>query len=92
MIEELKKTRLTDFTRDEFRVFVKRFFDADAATEAESNAWTLHFNRLVAPNPSGSDLIYYPEDGVEDSPEGVVREVEEYCREHGLPCFKDSEL
>ncbi len=30
---------------------------------------TLH---KITEHPSGSDLIYYPEDGADDSPEGIL--------------------
>lgn len=92
MIDAMKKQSLSEFTRAEFLDFVGRIFRAEAPTEREGNSWTLHFDELVAPNPQGYDLIYRPAEGVEDSPEGVVGEVERYCREHGLPCFKDSEV
>ncbi|HGG8999845.1 TPA: bacteriocin immunity protein, partial [Enterobacter hormaechei subsp. xiangfangensis] len=47
----------------------------------------LEFKRLTE-HPDGSDLIYYPREDREDSPEGVVQEVKEWRRENGKPGFK----
>ena len=92
MTKPLDRTSLKDFTRDEFLEFVTKIFDGEYASEDEDDRMIAHFDRLVEPHPQRNGLIFWPEDGVENSPKGVVREVEKYCREHGLPCFKDSEL
>ena len=90
MTQPTGRKSLQEFTRDEFLDFVTRIFEGDFASEDEDDRMVAQFDRLVEPNPRRNGLIFWPEDGVEDSPEGVVREVEKYCREHGLPCFKDS--
>ena len=48
--------------------------------------------KLVAPHPQGSDLLFWPEEGADDSPEGIVDEVERFCGENGLPGFMDSDF
>lgn len=37
---------------------------------------------------AGSDLIYYPRDDREDSPEGIVKEIKEWRAANGKPGFK----
>lgn len=91
MIEALKKHSISEFTRAEFLDFVDAICRAAAPTEEEGSEWVGHFDKLVAPHPKGADLIFWPEEGADDSPEGVVAEVERYCRANGLPCFRDSE-
>ncbi len=36
-----------------------------------------HFEKATE-HPSGSDLIYYPEDGADDSPVGILKTVKEW--------------
>ncbi len=89
MNDAMTKQSLSEFTRAEFLDFVERISHALAATEEEGNEWVGHFSDVV-PHPAKSDLIFWPEPDADDSPEGIVAEIERYCREHGLPCFKDS--
>ncbi|TOO00601.1 bacteriocin immunity protein, partial [Vibrio parahaemolyticus] len=39
-------------------------------------------------HPDGSDLIYYPENSEDGTPENIVRIVKEWRLSQGLPCFK----
>lgn len=90
MIDALTKNSLSEFRRAEFLDFVRQIFNAEAEEEEEGNRQMRAFSSLV-PHPLKSDLISWPEEGADDTPEGVVAEVERYCRENGLACFKDSE-
>jgi hypothetical protein len=47
----------------------------------------LHFEK-ISEHPAGSDLIYYPESGADNSPEGVTRIVKDWRAAQGLPGFK----
>ncbi len=40
-------------------------------------------------HPAGSDLIYYPEEGADHSPEGITQTVKEWRAANGLPGFKE---
>ncbi len=91
MIETMEKTKLSEFTKAEFAKFVDDISHDRAETEAESDAWVRHFKSLV-PHPAKSDLLFWPEEGADDSPEGIVAEIERYCRENGLPGFRDSDF
>ncbi|MCU1789360.1 bacteriocin immunity protein [Pectobacterium polaris] len=51
---------------------------------------TEHIVKITG-HPEGSDLIFYPPDGREDSPEGIVNEIKRWRKSQGLPLFKDSE-
>ncbi|HDT1601469.1 TPA: bacteriocin immunity protein [Enterobacter sichuanensis] len=79
--------KIEDYTEELFLEFVRKYFYVSDTTEAEDIKNILEFKRLTQ-HPDGSDLIYYPKEGREDSPEGVVQEVKEWRRENGKPGFK----
>lgn len=80
---------INDYTEQEFFEFVRKIFNVDGITEKEDVANVLEFKKLTE-HPDGSDLIYYPPDDREDSPEGVVQAVKEWRKSQNLPLFKDS--
>ncbi|HDC4684276.1 TPA: bacteriocin immunity protein [Enterobacter cloacae] len=79
--------KIEDYTEEKFLEFVRKIFDVSGTTEAEDIKNILEFKRLTE-HPDGSDLIYYPPEDREDSPEGVVQEVKEWRRENGKSGFK----
>ncbi|MGN7742008.1 bacteriocin immunity protein [Pseudomonas sp. 22526] len=79
------KSHLADYTEQEFKALIQAF--EDARTEEERAELVDHFNKIV-PHPAGSDLLFYPEAGEDDSADGVTRTVSSYCRDKGLPGFK----
>lgn len=80
--------QISDYTEEEFLDFVRKIFDVDNTTEAEDIQNILEFKRLTE-HPDGSDLIYYPREYREDSPEGVVQEVKEWRQKNGRSGFKN---
>lgn len=80
--------QISDYTEEEFLDFVRKIFYVDNTTEAEDIQNILEFKRLTE-HPDGSDLIYYPREDREDSPEGVVQEVKEWRQKNGKPGFKN---
>ncbi|QHM73243.1 bacteriocin immunity protein [Mixta intestinalis] len=85
----MSKKTITDYTEQEFLEFVWKIWDSEELTEKEENALIFEFERLTE-HPDGSDLICYPRDDREDSPEGIVQEVKEWRANNGKPGFKDS--
>lgn len=79
------KSHLGDYTEKEFRSLIDSI--DDAGTEEDRGALVEHFNKVV-PHPAGSDLLFYPEDGADDSQNGVVQTIKDYCLSMGLRCFK----
>ncbi|WP_085710842.1 MULTISPECIES: bacteriocin immunity protein [unclassified Pseudomonas] len=79
------KSNLAEYTEQEFKALIEAIDDAD--TEEARGELVEHFNKLV-PHPAGSDLLFYPEDGADDSPEGVVQAIKDYCLAHHLQSFK----
>lgn len=82
----LGKKSLHEFTRAEFLQFVGDI--VNVVDPPNNDLWVEHFIAVV-PHPAGSDLIYWPEPGADDSPAGIVAEIERDCGERGLPCFAD---
>ncbi|WP_025123927.1 MULTISPECIES: bacteriocin immunity protein [unclassified Serratia (in: enterobacteria)] len=78
---------ISDYTEVEFLVLVRKLFNVENTSEAEDTQNLLEFKKL-SEHPDGSDLIYYPRDDREDSPEGVVKEVKEWRAKNGKPGFK----
>ena len=86
MRELPKKTSHTEFTKGEFLEFLSRF--DDPGSEEQNTAEILYF-KSISPHPAGSDLIYWPPEHVKTD-DDIVKEIERYCRDNGLPGFKDS--
>ncbi len=78
---------LSHYTESEFLDFVNKIFFVESTTEKEDIKNILEFKRLTE-HPAGSDLIFYPKEGQEDSPEGIVKEVKEWRQANGKPGFK----
>ncbi|QHM73245.1 bacteriocin immunity protein [Mixta intestinalis] len=85
----MKKKSITDYTEQEFLEFVWKIWDSEQLTEQEENKLVDEFRRLTE-HPDGSNLIFYPRDDREDSPEGIVQELKEWRAKNGKPGFKNS--
>ncbi|MBJ2244196.1 MULTISPECIES: bacteriocin immunity protein [Pseudomonas] len=82
------KTLISEYTETEFLNFVVSLCDSSIRTEEEDIEMVFEFERLTE-HPDGADLIYYPRDDREDSPEGIVKEVKEWRAANGKPGFKE---
>ena len=86
------KSRLEDYTEAEFLLFAREFFDY--SIQLEGDALSMYTGRLVqhfelvTEHPDGSDVIFYPKEGQEDSPEGILKEVKEWRALNNKPGFK----
>ncbi|WP_268799302.1 bacteriocin immunity protein [Pseudomonas huanghezhanensis] len=78
---------ISEYTEKEFLELVSAICDGGGASEEEDVRNVLEFERLTE-HPEGSDLIFYPRDDREDSPQGIVREVKEWRTANGKPGFK----
>lgn len=82
------KNQLSDYTEAQFILFLKELFKEDlSGTDIRADKLLMHFNKIVG-HPSGSDLIYWPEDGADDSPEGITQTIKQWRKANGLPGFK----
>ncbi|CNJ90118.1 Colicin-E2 immunity protein [Yersinia aldovae ATCC 35236] len=70
----MENKNLSDYTEQEFLSFLKDIYYDAYPSEAEHDEAILRFEELIE-HPDGSDLIYYPNDDWEDSPEGILAEI-----------------
>jgi hypothetical protein len=82
-----KKPSISDYTESEFLAFTQDIYECNGSEE-EVEQWVNDFVELVS-HPEGSDLIFYPPDEREDSPEAVIAELKRWYAETGQQCFKD---
>ncbi|NDK99590.1 bacteriocin immunity protein [Photorhabdus bodei] len=82
------KSKLEEYTETEFLELISMIFEGKYSSEAEHDAIVNNIVR-VSEYPAGTDLLYYPEDGIEDSPEGVLKVVKEWRARNGKPGFKE---
>ncbi|MEB0044892.1 MULTISPECIES: bacteriocin immunity protein [unclassified Pseudomonas] len=80
------KANFSDYTESEFVDLLKRIVSSEGS-EKEVDALVFHFEK-ISEHPSGSDLIFYPDDGEDDSPEGITGTVKKWRASKGLPGFK----
>src|SRR5699024_1138715 len=83
---ELKHS-ISDYTEAEFLQLVTTICNADTSSEEELVKLVTHFEEMTE-HPSGSDLIYYPKEGDDDSPSGIVNTVKQWRAANGKSGFK----
>lgn len=88
------KERLEDYTEEEFLNFLREFFHQTSGLEGRQlerywNRCIDHFE-AVTEHPGRSDVIFYPKEGQEDSPEGILKEVREWRALNNKPGFKSA--
>ncbi|MEE4671034.1 bacteriocin immunity protein [Pseudomonas alliivorans] len=89
MTDPLLKNSFSEYTEAEFIELLEELANEDEAeTDDRADLLLLHFEK-ISEHPAGSDLIYYPESGADNSPEGVTQIVKEWRAAQGLPGFKE---
>ena len=86
--------KITDYTELEFLELLNYFSYGRKYLEgAEYERSTIEFVEYfitITEHPAQSDVIFYPREGQEDSPEGILKEVKEWRAQNGKPGFKAS--
>ncbi|MCC8456491.1 bacteriocin immunity protein [Photorhabdus aegyptia] len=80
------KNKLEEYTENEFMELILRII-LDEGTEEEQDTLLEGFIKITE-YPSGSDLIYYPKNGEDDSPEGILKTIKEWRAKNDKPGFK----
>lgn len=80
---------ISDYTEAEFIALLEELAreDKEAENDDRADLLLLHFEK-ISEHPAGSDLIYYPEPGANNTPQGVTQIVKEWRAANGLPGFK----
>ena len=86
------KERLEDYTEVEFLSFLEEFSNQTSGLKGQAledyrDRLLDHFE-LITEHPGRSDVIFYPKEGQEDSPEGILKEVKEWRALNNKPGFK----
>ncbi len=82
------KNSINEYSEDEFLQLLQKICKADTSAESELDALVDHFEDITE-HPDGSDLIYYPDDTADATPDRIVEIVKQWRTSQGLPCFKD---
>lgn len=82
------KNSLSDYTEAQFIRFLQEIRAANENASDEVLGELLEKFRMLTGHPDGSDLIYYPEDGADNSNEGITETVKKWREANGLPGFK----
>ncbi|WP_372438057.1 bacteriocin immunity protein [Pseudomonas chlororaphis subsp. aureofaciens] len=79
---------IADYTETEFVILIHKILAInETGSDKDLGELLMQFRQLTE-HPDGTDLIFYPEDGADDAPEGITKTVEEWRRANGLPEFK----
>ncbi|OCQ53306.1 Colicin-E9 immunity protein [Photorhabdus australis subsp. thailandensis] len=81
------KNKLEDYTEAEFLALLNKIFNGECKTEDEYHSLVKHIE-IITEHPRRNGLIFYPENGVEDSPEGVLKVIKEWRAKSGRSGFK----
>lgn len=83
------KKNFADFTEAEFIQLMQEIRAANQTAPDEILDPLLKQFCEITEHPDGTDLIYYPEDGADNSNEGITQTVKEWRAAQGLPGFKE---
>ncbi|MGE8150347.1 bacteriocin immunity protein [Pseudomonas vancouverensis] len=86
------KEKFEDYTESEFFAFLEGLNKypeklKGRALEDYLDQLVEHFERITE-HPGGSDVIFYPKEGQEDSTEGILKEVKAWRAANNKPGFK----
>ena len=81
------KNKIEDYTELEYNNLISRLFEGNYSSEREHDAIV---DNIVdtSEHPNGTNILYYPEEGVEDSPTGVLEAIKAWRAANGKPGFK----
>lgn len=80
---------ISDYTEAEFISFIQKIRTINKMGSDEELGELLAQFRKLTGHPDGTDLMFYPEPGQDNSAEGVTRTVKEWRAAQGLPGFKE---
>ncbi|MBS0057255.1 bacteriocin immunity protein [Yersinia sp. Marseille-Q3913] len=80
--------KFTEYTENEFLELIKTLFDGGFSSEEELDALVFAIVD-AAEHPDGTDILFYPSNDSEDSPEGILNVIKKWRAENGKPGFKE---
>ncbi|WP_030128063.1 bacteriocin immunity protein [Pseudomonas sp. QTF5] len=82
------QSRFSDYAEEEFIQLMQEIRAANKNVPDEILDPLLKQFCKITGHPDGTDLIYYPEEGADNSNEGITQTVKEWRAAQGLPGFK----
>jgi hypothetical protein len=81
------KDKFEEYTESEYIALIDRLAQGDYSSEKEHDEIV---DNIVSTSehPNGTGILYYPEEGVEDSPAGVLKAIKAWRAANGKPGFK----
>jgi hypothetical protein len=77
---------ISDYTEAEFKRLIESIINCEGDEETQDT--NLEKFIALSEHPDGLDLIYYPENNNDGSPDAVIKEVKEWRAKNGRPGFK----
>ncbi|MCI0912717.1 MULTISPECIES: bacteriocin immunity protein [Pseudomonas] len=84
------KTNYHDYTELEFIEFLKEIYRANTEEPDDVLDPLLEHFSAITEHPSGTDLIYWPENDEQGEPEAVLNIIKTWRAANGKPGFKDN--
>lgn len=81
------KDKFEEHTESEYISLINRLFQGNYTSEEEHDDIVDNIVN-TSEHPNGTDILYYPEEGVEDSPAGVLKAIKAWRVANGKPGFK----
>jgi len=85
----VKNKKISEYTENEFLSLIGSLLDNSLKTEKDRDA-VVYAIVDAAEHPDGTDIIFYPPEGAEDSPEGILERIKEWRAANGKPGFKSA--
>jgi hypothetical protein len=80
--------KIFEYTETEFIRFIEKIRTTNkSGSDLELGELLAQF-RMLTGHPDGTDLIFYPEQGDDNSAEGITKKVKDWRAAQGLPGFK----
>ncbi|WP_447788395.1 bacteriocin immunity protein [Pseudomonas farris] len=81
------RNALEEYTENEYLDLIECLFEGTYSSEAEHDAIVENIV-ITSEHPDGTGILYDPREGVEDSPEGVLKAIKAWRAVNGKPAFK----
>jgi len=80
--------KISEYTETQFIRFIEKIrVTNQSGSDTELGELLAQFRKLTG-HPDGTDLIFYPAPGEDNSAEGIAKTVKEWRAANGLPGFK----
>ncbi|KQZ82550.1 bacteriocin immunity protein [Pseudomonas sp. Root562] len=84
------KNKFEEYTESEYANLIIRLFQGGFRSEEEHDAIVENIVS-TSEHPNGTGVLYYPEEGVEDSPAGALKAIKDWRAANGKNGFKTEE-